>query len=100
MKTFTEFVGKEEPTNTPQSFPTFEEVAQGKDVAGENASCVSDKMKALIKECMESGMMEMKACHEDETEMTAENWMAECDSYMKECMEGLKECCDTCIKQG
>jgi len=102
MKTFTEFVGQETPTTTKASFPTFEEVSQEDETTNEkeSSSCVSEKMKALIKECMESGMMEMKACHEDETEMTAENWMAECDSYMKECMEGLKECCDTCIKQG
>jgi len=98
MKSFTEFVGKEEPTTAKNSFPTFEEANQGKDVAGEKGSCVSDKMKALIKECMESGMAEMKACHEDETEMTAENWMSECDTYLKECMEGLKECMESCTK--
>ena len=42
-------------------------------------------------------MTEMKACHADETEMTAENWMSECDSYMKECMESLKGCCEACM---
>ena len=95
MKTFTEFTGKEDPTVINPSFPTFEEAT-----TAESKSCVSEKMKTLIKEMCESGMDEMKSCHEDESENTAKTWMSECDSYMKECMEGLKECCDTCINQG
>lgn len=95
MKTFTEFVGKEEPTTVNTVFPTFEEATTEKT---QSKGCVSEKMQSLIKEMCESGMTEMKACHEDETEMTAENWMAECDSYMKECMEGLKECMESCTK--
>lgn len=91
MKTFTEFTGKEEP-KTSTSFPTFEEATS------ESKGCVSEKMKALIKDCMESAMMEMKACHEDETEMTAENYMSEYDSCMKECMESLKEYMKSCTK--
>ena len=96
MKTFTEFVGKEEPTNTttPTAFPTFEEATTEK---SESKGCVSEKTKALIKEMMESGMMEMKACHEDDTDNTAENYMAEYDSCMKECMEGLKTCMESCM---
>ena len=97
MKTFTEFVGNEEPTIINPTFPTFEEATTEKN---ESKGCVSEKVKALIKEMCESGMTEMKACHEDDTDNTAENYMAECDTYMKECMEGLKECCDTCINQG
>ena len=98
MKTFTEFVGKEDPTNTtaPTTFPTFEEATTE---TTESKGCVSEKVKSLIKEMMESGMAEMKACHEDETDNTAESYMAECDSYMKECMEGLKTCMESCIKQ-
>jgi hypothetical protein len=94
MKTFTEFVGKEEPTNTTTTFPTFEEATNEMT----ESSCVSEKMKALIKDCMESAMMEMKACHEDETEMTAENYMSEYDSCMKESMESLKEYMKSCTK--
>jgi hypothetical protein len=97
MKTFSEFTGNDTQATSMTAFPTFEEVAQGKDVAGEPAACLSDKMKDLIKEMCESGMMEMKSCHADESEMTAENWMSECDSYMKECMESLKGCCDECM---
>jgi hypothetical protein len=97
MKSFAEFTNKETITKTPTAFPTFEDVAQGKDVAGEGSKCLSDKMKNLIKEMCECGMSEMKACHEDDTEMTAENWMSECDSYMKECMESLKGQCDECM---
>ena len=93
MKTFTEFTGKEDPTVINPSFPTFEEAT-----TAESKSCVSEKMQSLIKEMCESGMSEMKACHEDETEMTAENWMSECDAYMKECMEGLKNCMESCTK--
>lgn len=92
MKTFTEFVGKEEPTNT--TFPTFEEVTNEMT----ESSCVSEAMKARINEMCESAMMEMKACHEDETEMTAENYMSEYDSCMKECMESLKEYMKSCTK--
>jgi len=99
MKTFTEFIDNNNVApSAEKTFPTFEEATtQGKDVADEKGSCVSDKMKDMIKEMCESGMSEMKSCHEDETPMTAENWMSECDSYMKECMESLKECCDTCM---
>lgn len=97
MKTFSEFTGTDTKTITPTAFPTFEEVAQGKDVVTQDAACLSDKMKNLIKEMCECGMSEMKACHEDDTEMTAENWMSECDSYMKECMESLKGQCDECM---
>jgi hypothetical protein len=93
MKTFTDFIGREEPTTTSTAFPTFEEAN-----ASEAKSCVSEKMKALIKEMMEAGMSEMKACHEDESDNTAETYMTECDAYMKECMEGLKECMESCTK--
>jgi hypothetical protein len=93
MKTFTEFTGKEDPTVINPSFPTFEEAN-----APEAKSCVSEKMKSLIKEMMDEGMMEMKACHADESDNTAETYMKECDSYMKECMEGLKTCMESCTK--
>jgi hypothetical protein len=95
MKTFTEFTGKEDPTVINPSFPTFEEATTEKT---ESKGCVSEKVKSLIKEMMESGMMEMKACHEDESDNTAETYMKECDSYMKECMEGLKTCMESCTK--
>ena len=96
MKTFTEFTGKEDPTVINPSFPTFEEATNEKP----SSSCVSEKMKARINEMMEACMKEMKSCHEDDTDNTAENYMAEYKSCMEGCMEGLKECCDTCIKQG
>lgn len=96
MKTFSEFTNKVSDTATSTAFPTFEEVSQGKDVAG-STGCLTDKMKSLIKEMCECGMSEMKSCHEDETPMTAENWMKECDSYMKECMESLQTTCDECM---
>jgi hypothetical protein len=73
------------------AFPTFEEVSQGKEVT---SSCLTEKMKSLIKEMAECGMSEMKSCHEDETEMTAENWMSEYNSAMKGCMESLKTSCN------
>ena len=93
MKTFTEFIGKET-TNTPSAFPTYEEATN----KASESSCVSEEMKARIKEICESAMMEMKACHEDETEMTAENYMAEYDSCIKESMESLKEYMKSCTK--
>lgn len=95
MKSFVEFTNKEiETPNVSAVFPTFEEAMTDK----EGKSCVSEKMKSLIKELAQCGMTEMKDCHGDETPMTAENWMSECDSYMKECMESLKGCCDECMK--
>jgi hypothetical protein len=97
MKTFTEFTNKVSDPATSIAFPTFEEVSQGKDVAGETSSCLTEKMKKLINEMCESGMAEMKACHADETEMTAENWMAEYNSCMKESMDSLKGCYEACM---
>ena len=99
MKTFTEFVGKETPTTTKASFPTFEEVSQDAETTNEktSSSCVSEKMKARINEMMDEGMMEMKSCHEDDTDNTAENYMAEYKSCMEACMEGLKTCMESCM---
>jgi len=94
MKTFSEFTTKGSEAATSIAFPTFEEVSQGKEVT---STCLTEKMKTLIKEMCESCMTEMKSCHADETEMTAENWMSEYNSAMKECMESLKGCCDECM---
>jgi hypothetical protein len=41
----------------------------------------------------------MKACHADESEMTAENYMGECESKMNEMKEGLAKTCSECMIQ-
>lgn len=94
MKTFSEFTGNDTQATSMSAFPTFEEVSQGKEVT---STCLTEKMKTLIKEMCESCMTEMKSCHADETEMTAENWMSEYNSAMEGCMESLKGCCEACM---
>jgi hypothetical protein len=93
MKTFSEFAtGTPEPQKT--SFPTFTEVKEGRD-----KPCMSDSIKEKINEMMEMCKEEMRGVHADETAMTAESWMSECDSYMKESMESLQKECSECMIQ-
>jgi len=97
MKTFGEFVGKSETNATSSAMPSFKEVMEGEG----KSSCVSEGMMEKLNEMYESMCEEMKSCHEDETERTAEGYMSECESKINEMMEGLKNCCKECmIKQG
>ena len=54
---------------------------------------ISERLLKKLKECWEMVKNEMKTCHEDESEMTAEKWLGEymkCnESFAKDCM---KEC--------
>jgi hypothetical protein len=97
MKTFGEFVGKTGLPAKSSSVPSFKEVMEGEG----KTSCISESMHEKLNEMYEAMCEDMKTCHEDETERTAENYMKDCESKMMEIMEGLKKCCDDCmIKQG
>jgi hypothetical protein len=90
MKTFNEYKNPE--TAPSADFPSFTEVREGK-----GSSCVSEKMSKMIKEMMESGCKEMEEVHGNDTPMTAENWMKECESMIRECSEGLMAKCNECM---
>jgi hypothetical protein len=96
MKTFGEFVGKGE-TKPTSSMPSFREVLEGEG----KTSCMSEGMCEKLNEMYESMCSEMKTCHEDETERTAEGYMSEAEAKIMEMMESLKNDCKECmIKQG
>jgi hypothetical protein len=91
MKTFAEFTTKKE---SAKGFPSFTEVKEGK-----GTSCMSEMMMEKLNEMYEAMCEEMKACHADESEMTAENYMGECESKMNEMKEGLAKTCSECMIQ-
>ena len=99
MKTFKEFTQPaEESTASSKGFPTFEE-AMAEEKAGKG--CMSENMMEMMTEMYEGMCEEMKACHDDETERTAESYMSEAAHRMNEMMEGLKGHCKECmIKKG
>jgi hypothetical protein len=96
MKTFGEVIGhKNETTNS--ALPSFKEVLEGEG----KTSCVSEGLMEKLNEMYESMCEDMKACHEDETEKTAESWMKECDSKLSQIKENLQKECNECmIKKG
>jgi hypothetical protein len=96
MKTFKEFntPATEPATATTKGFPTFEEAIGDKK---EGKSCMSETMMEKCNEMYESMCKEMEACHADDSERTAENYMSDCSTKMNEMMEGLKSCCEGCM---
>jgi hypothetical protein len=91
MKTFNEFTtGKAEQAKA--GFPTFTQVKESNE-----GKCMSEGLMAKCNEMYEAMCEEMKACHEDETEMTAETYTKECSEMMKEMMEGLTKACESCM---
>jgi len=62
------------------------------------SGCMSESMVKKCNEMYEAMCAEMKSCHEDKTERTAENYMAECNEKLNEMMEGIKSACNECMK--
>ncbi len=60
---------------------------------GKSSSCMSESMHKKMNEMYESMCNEMKACHEDETKMTAENYMSEANEKLNEMMENMANQC-------
>jgi hypothetical protein len=60
---------------------------------GKSSSCMSESMHKKMNEMYESMCNEMKACHEDETSMTAENYMSEANGKLNEMMENMANQC-------
>ena len=89
MKTFAEFTGAATVEAAPKTFPTFAQVKEGK-----GSSCMSEMMMEKMNEMYEAMCEEMKACHEDETEMTAKDYMSEASHSMKEMMEKMQGMCE------
>jgi len=96
MKTFGEVINRKNET-TNSALPSFREVLEGEG----KTSCVSEGLMEKLDEMYEAMCEEMKSCHEDETDRTAEGYMSEASAKITEMMEGLKGKCDECmIKKG
>lgn len=80
MKTFTEFTRMNETS------------------MAEGAGCMSEKMVAQCESMCEAMCEEMKACHEDETKMTAENYKSECNEKLSEMMKVVEKMCNEHMK--
>ena len=96
MKTFGEFIGKNEAKSVKAAIPSFREVLEGEG----KTSCISENIMEMMKEMYEGMCKEMKSCHEDETERTAESYLKECESKVSEVMEGLLTHCKECMAAG
>ena len=96
MKSFIEEVRPESPEvqQAKGAFPTFEEATATKEAKG----CMSESMMEKLNEMVEAMKNEMKSCHEDESDNTAESYMKECEGNMNEMMESLKGHCNECMK--
>jgi len=87
MKTFAEFT-QETAAPAPSGLPTFVEVKEGADetTQGKDVACMSESMKKKMDEMYEALCEDMKACHEDDSERKAEDWLKEC----MECWKGME----------
>ena len=96
MKSFIEEVRPESPEvqQAKGAFPTFEEATATKEAKG----CMSESMMEKLNEMAEAMKNEMKSCHEDDSDNTAESYMKECEGNMNEMMESLKGHCNECMK--
>lgn len=96
MKTFGEVINRKNETKN-SVLPSFKEVLEGEG----KTSCMSEGMCEKLNEMYESMCSEMKSCHEDDTERTAEGYMSEAEAKIIEMMESLKsECSEQMIKKG
>jgi|LakMenEpi03Aug12_release.lakeMendotaPanAssembly.Ray.scaffolds.fasta_scaffold1314414_1 hypothetical protein len=93
MKTFGEVINRKNET-TNSALPSFREVLEGEG----KTSCMSESMCEKLNEMCESMCSEMKSCHEDESERTAENYRAECEGKIKEMYESISKACNECMK--
>lgn len=90
MKSFTEFTSGKSEAPASKGFPSFSQVREGEAPA---PKCMSESMMEKMHEMYEAMCEEMKACHEDETERTAEGYVKEAYGKMNEMMENMaKEC--------
>jgi hypothetical protein len=84
VKTFAEFTGSGNTSNNESAY--------------EGKSCMSEATSKKLNEMVEAMCKEMKACHDDESENTAESYMKECEGMMTKMKESLTEACNECMK--
>jgi len=82
---------------TIKSFQDFTRIQESTMAEG---SCMSETMIKKCNEMYEAMCEEMKACHADETEMTAENYRKECESKINEMYESISKACNEIMKEG
>ena len=71
-----------------------DEVTATKPTAMSEAMC--EKLNAMC----EAMCKEMKSCHADESEMTAESYKKECESRINEMHEHITKTCNEIMKEG
>jgi hypothetical protein len=62
------------------------------------AKCMSEAMHEKLNEMYEAMCEEMGTIHNNESEMTAENYKAECSEKLNEMLEGLGAKCNEYMK--
>jgi hypothetical protein len=75
-----------------------ESIDENMDESIKSSSCMSESMHKKMNEMYESMCNEMKACHEDETPMTAESYMSEAKGKLNEMMENMAGKCNSYMK--
>lgn len=81
-----------------KNFKTFQEFASMHESNMSEGGCMSEAMMDKCNEICEAMCEEMKACHEDETEKTAESYKAECSEKLKEMMKVVENMCNEYMK--
>jgi hypothetical protein len=70
------------------------------EVTATKPTALSEAMCEKLNQMCEAMCEEMKACHADETEMTAENYRKECESKINEMYESISKACNEIMKEG
>lgn len=86
-----------------KNLSTFEEFASSANKTSNESmytekSCMSEATTKKLQEMVAEMCNEMKACHEDETENTAESYMKACEGAMSEMKEKLSAACNEYMK--
>lgn len=73
---------------------TFTEFASITEAAIAEGGYMSENMIKQCEAMCEAMCNEMKACHADETEKTAENYKSECNEKLSEMMKTIENACN------
>lgn len=78
-----------------KNMKTFVEFTSMNEAAmAEGSSCMSEKMLGQCEAMCEAMCKEMKDCHENETNHTAESYKAECNEKLSEMIKVVEKMCN------
>lgn len=72
----------------------FEEFAKMQEMSMRESKCMSETMIAQCEAMCEAMCKEMKDCHMDESELTAESYKAACNEKLNEIMKVIEKTCN------